>query len=141
MPDLLDLERRVAKLEADNRTLRQALRVFSTTVVAVDKIMRIANALSLRWRNAADSADKPVLQLNTSDQVVIFSAGQGVRIINNAQDTILVNVSDAGEFSLLDGITAPTAVSGRAFLYVDTADGDLKVRFGDNVTKTLATDT
>lgn len=141
MPDLLDLDRRVAKLEAENRTLRQALRVFSTTVVAVDKIMRIANALSLRWRNAADSADKPVLQLNTSDQVVIFSAGAGVRIINNAQDTILVNVSDAGEFSLLDGITAPTAVSGRAFLYVDTADGDLKVRFGDNVTKTLATDT
>jgi hypothetical protein len=42
---------------------------------------------------------------------------------------------------LSDGITAPTALTGWAKLYVDTADGDLKVRFGDNVTKTITTDT
>jgi hypothetical protein len=42
---------------------------------------------------------------------------------------------------LADGITAPSAVSGQAFIYVDTSTGDLMVRFGDNVTKTLATDT
>lgn len=43
--------------------------------------------------------------------------------------------------AISDGVTAPTAVSGAAFIYVDTADGDLKVRFGDGTTKTLATDT
>lgn len=43
--------------------------------------------------------------------------------------------------SLKDGVTAPTAVTGKAFIYIDTADGDLKVRFGDGTTKTLATDT
>lgn len=42
--------------------------------------------------------------------------------------------------ALTDGVTAPTAVSGLAFIYVDTADGDLKVRFGDGVTKTITTD-
>jgi hypothetical protein len=33
--------------------------------------------------------------------------------------------------SLLDGVTAPSAVTGRAIIYVDTADGDLKVKFAD----------
>ena len=40
-----------------------------------------------------------------------------------------------------DGVTAPTAVSGYAFIYVDGSDGDLKCLFGDNVTKTIVTDT
>jgi hypothetical protein len=43
--------------------------------------------------------------------------------------------------SLKDGVTAPTASTGTAYIYVDTSDGDLKVRYGDNVTKTIATDT
>jgi hypothetical protein len=42
---------------------------------------------------------------------------------------------------ILDGMTAPSATSGRAKIYVDTADGDLKVIFGDGTIKTLATDT
>ena len=44
-------------------------------------------------------------------------------------------------FVVADGVTAPTALSGIAFIYVDSADGDLKVRFGDGVTKVLAADT
>lgn len=43
--------------------------------------------------------------------------------------------------ALVDGVTAPSALTGRALIYVDTADGDLKVKFADGVTKTLATDT
>lgn len=43
--------------------------------------------------------------------------------------------------ALVDGITAPGTISGRAFIYVDTADGDLKVKFGDGTVKTIATDT
>lgn len=42
---------------------------------------------------------------------------------------------------LADGVAAPAAVAGRAQLYVDSADGDLKVIFGDGVIKTIATDT
>jgi hypothetical protein len=40
-----------------------------------------------------------------------------------------------------DGITAPAAATGRARIYVDTADGDLKVIFADGTIKTIATDT
>lgn len=40
-----------------------------------------------------------------------------------------------------DGITAPAAATGRARIYVDTADGDLKVIFADGTVKTIVTDT
>jgi hypothetical protein len=44
--------------------------------------------------------------------------------------------------TLLDGVTAPSAsVASHALLYVDTADGDLKVRFADGTIKTIVVDT
>ena len=42
--------------------------------------------------------------------------------------------------ALDDGITAPDAILGQAIIYVDTSDGDLKVRFGDGTVTTIATD-
>ncbi len=41
---------------------------------------------------------------------------------------------------LEDAITAPDTVSGRAQIYVDTADGNLKVKFADGFVVTIATD-
>lgn len=43
--------------------------------------------------------------------------------------------------TLKDGVTAPSTVAGAAQIYVDTADGDLKVKFGDGTVKTISTDT
>jgi hypothetical protein len=43
-------------------------------------------------------------------------------------------------FGLVDGVTAPATGSGYARIYVDSADGDLKVKFGDGTVKTIATD-
>ena len=43
--------------------------------------------------------------------------------------------------SILDGVTAPDAVAGFAKIYVDSADGDLKIRFSDGTIKTIMTDT
>jgi hypothetical protein len=45
-----------------------------------------------------------------------------------------------GGVMVTDGITAPTQVSGGAIIFVDTADGDLKVIFGDGHTAVLAAD-
>lgn len=56
-------------------------------------------------------------------------------------DTINYITSPANDIALVDGVSAPTAVSGLAFIYVDSADGDLKIRFGDGTTKTIVTDT
>jgi len=43
-------------------------------------------------------------------------------------------------FHLTDGVAAPGATVGQAKIYVDVADGDLKVVFGDGVVKTIVTD-
>jgi hypothetical protein len=45
------------------------------------------------------------------------------------------------EMALIDGTAAPSTRAGYATIYVDTADGDLKVKFGDGTVKTIATDT
>jgi hypothetical protein len=42
---------------------------------------------------------------------------------------------------ITDGITAPAAATGRARMYVDTTDGDLKIIFADGTIKTIVTDT
>ena len=42
---------------------------------------------------------------------------------------------------LIDGVTAPSTVAGLAQIYVDTSDGDLKIKFGDGTVKTISTDT
>ena len=45
-----------------------------------------------------------------------------------------------GDIRLSDGIAAPAAAGGYAILYVDSADGDLKVKFSDGTVTTIATD-
>ncbi len=66
----------------------------------------------------------------------------------NADNTYTLGVSTGrwsniflNRLSITDGITAPSAITGYTQIYVDTADGDLKVIFGDGTIKTLATDT
>ncbi|MFA6063891.1 MAG: hypothetical protein WC736_14990 [Gallionella sp.] len=50
-------------------------------------------------------------------------------------------IPNDGGMAIVDGITAPAAQSGWAKIYVDTADGDLKVIFGDSTIKTIVVDT
>lgn len=42
---------------------------------------------------------------------------------------------------LRDGVTAPSVVVGVALIYVDIADGDLKIKFSDGTVKTIVVDT
>lgn len=55
--------------------------------------------------------------------------------------TTRVIIPPDGGIAIQDGITAPATLSGWAKIYVDTADGDLKVKFGDGTVKTIVTDT
>jgi len=52
-------------------------------------------------------------------------------------------ITETGSNKLLivDGIAEPDTISGIAQIYVDTADGDLKVKFGDGTVTVIAADT
>lgn len=70
----------------------------------------------------------------------------GIKRNGTSLEFKLANDSDwasigCGSMSVVDGMTAPSATSGVAKIYVDTADGDLKVIFGDGTVKTIVTDT
>jgi hypothetical protein len=74
-----------------------------------------------------------------------FSGAVGTQL--SASSTLLDPLNGAqvpgrlGSMIISDGIAAPTQINNYAIIYVDSADGDLKVKFGDGVTKTIATDT
>jgi hypothetical protein len=77
-----------------------------------------------------------------------FSSSGNFGVHTMFQDAYGITVSPAGGYgfhsntyiSVADGITAPSAQSGRARIYVDSADGDLKIVFGDGTVKTIVTD-
>lgn len=79
-----------------------------------------------------------------------FSSSGNFAIQTVNQDEYGINCSFGGAtyglhsgtyISVADGVAAPAAVTGRARIYVDTADGDLKIVFGDGTVKTIVTDT
>lgn len=58
-----------------------------------------------------------------------------------SEDPLRNHVLFDKQIALADGIAAPTTLAGYAQIYVDTADGDLKIKFGDGTVKTIVTDT
>lgn len=46
-----------------------------------------------------------------------------------------------GKLALVDGVPSPAIMSGNAQVYVDEADGDLKIKFADGTVKTIVVDT
>ena len=54
--------------------------------------------------------------------------------------TKFLDMLRAGVLSIPDGIVAPGPTVGLVKIYVDVADGDLKVVFGDGVVKTITVD-
>jgi hypothetical protein len=54
----------------------------------------------------------------------------------------LACLKSPGMMLLKDGVTAPgTNLAGYAKIYIDTADGDLKIRFADGIVKVIVADT
>jgi hypothetical protein len=61
-----------------------------------------------------------------------------VNTVNADEDTDNMAVYDG--LNLTDGVTAPSTVLGVGIIYIDSADGDLKIKFGDGTVKTIVTD-
>ena len=52
-----------------------------------------------------------------------------------------VETGNVEHLTLTDGASIPVTSAGNTYLYVDSADGDLKVKFGDGTVKTISVDT
>lgn len=50
------------------------------------------------------------------------------------------SVTFVPKLALTDGVDEPATISGQAFLFVEVASGDLKIKFGDGTVKTIITD-
>lgn len=106
---------------------------------------RVASSVNyLRAAGAATGA-LPGLFANGSDtniSVGYRAKGTGSHIFYSAGgSTVTARIGASGWFGIPDGIAAPGAQAGFAALYVDSADGDLKVVFSDGTVKTIVTDT
>lgn len=93
----------------------------------------------------------------TADELAVWSGGANSWVFKGGADKSLLPITDntsnfgssslrvkttyQGSMAIIDGITAPATSAGNAIIYVDSADGDLKVKFGDGTVKTIVTDT
>jgi hypothetical protein len=95
--------------------------------------------------NSGASQSEVLLATDGVDRYMVGVAGEMEPVADNAQvfgsPTKRMNNMFSNRMTLIDGVTAPGTVTGHASLYVDTADGDLKIKFGDGTVKTIVTDT
>ena len=88
--------------------------------------------------SAEQGASVYAASVTSVNNTSLYSVQAGGQIVNASEQVLSSNYS---YLSLVDGVTVPSTTSGTAFLYVDSSDGDLKVKFGDGTVKTIATDT
>lgn len=68
----------------------------------------------------------------------VYPDGNQTQLLGSTTKPWLATLSN--KLMIVDGVTAPTTVPSFAQIYVDTADGDLKIKFGDGTVKTIVTD-
>lgn len=141
----------------------QTLRVYNTYTDASNyeraDIGWLSNTLVVGTANAGTGSSR-TLQFNTggTGRFLLNTSGHFLAVTDNTYDIgssagnrprdvfaanriVASGVTQGSQLRISDGIAAPGGVAGVAVIYVDTADGDLKVVFSDGVVKTLATDT
>ena len=88
-------------------------------------------------KRAADTEDRIYLDLQNSKIGFGSGAATPTQFLTRIS-TVGIAVT-GGSLMVQDGITAPSNITGYASIYVDSADGDLKVKFADGTVKTIAT--
>ncbi|WP_299693841.1 hypothetical protein [uncultured Tateyamaria sp.] len=102
-------------------------------------IERASGAVAIRFTSGASTAPNPLrLNFNTNqNEFRITYDGLGVNQFRLNSDG---HLRVSGLLGVADGITAPGAEVGFAQIYVDSADGDLKVVFPGGTVRTIAND-
>lgn len=82
--------------------------------------------------------------LGTNDRLVIDNTSTIVydRLGIGVAPDSTVKLQVSGIMAIYDGVTAPVGnITNYAQIYIDTADGDLKIRYSDGTVKTIVVDT
>jgi hypothetical protein len=104
----------------------------------------------LKFNDTTGNPEAGSIAYNVSGAVVQFSAAPPnlstievmvIQVLPVGATTASQVSGSFNQLSIIDGVSAPSTVSGSALIYVDSADGDLKIKFGDGTVKTIATDT
>jgi hypothetical protein len=106
--------------------------------VGVGGKMYVGDELHSQWTLFMDRAAQADIKVSTASAPFNIKNSADTNVLNI--DTATGNGTFAGWIAIKDGSTAPSATSGTAKIYVDTADGDLKVIFGDGTVKTIVVD-
>ncbi len=114
--------------------LNATLREFHNANVTVLKLNQAGGSTTLVNYIVIDNA-------SSGDDPVLRVAGNSINTNLHLRPRGTGNLLVDGGIGIEDGMAEPGTITGRAFLYVDTADGDLKVKFGDGTIKTIVTDT
>jgi hypothetical protein len=92
----------------------------------------------------ASTADTIIVQGSLAGAVTVQNFWLNSIFLSNTgtPNNFLVGGKARGNIlQVTDGVTAPATEVGFSSIYVDTADGDLKIKFGDGTVKTIVTDT
>lgn len=128
-----------------------ALSFTSSTQALTPRITKSLNTLTAAAAaQALDVRVKPILNAlslvaSLPDLTVILPTPEAVRFgaVPSPTQAGWVSANEAwmveGSLGIKDGVTAPTNETGRAYMYIDSADGDLKIIFADGTIKTIAT--
>jgi len=131
---------------------------FARTQVFDDKRVRFVldhpgmsflhNTPSTTLISSFDGTTGQTLFTLAADGQMFFGGGSGavdLSLFRQKADVMSIGATDSFNARtglwITDGVTAPGTEAGTAIIFVDTADGDLKVRFGDGTLKTIVTDT
>lgn len=138
-PLSLDLFQRALNVVGDASSSPGPLLTLTAPAVAGHWGMKVVGAGGSPNLVYYQFASGAVLQADGgSPDHVEFRDGVGGALWGRADNTGLRAV---GALQCSDGMAAPGTTVGVAKIYVDSADGDLKVVFGDGVVKTIVLDT
>lgn len=96
------------------------------------------------WMSFSGATDTFAWRMNGTDRLGLnptqLFPSQDATMSAGTSSKRFTNVFTQG-LVLVDGITAPSTLAGHAYIYIDTADGDLKIKYGDGTVKTIQVDT
>ena len=115
---------------------------FNTGATTTYGLPNNTDVLRLIGTPGSGAAEKSVVMTEDADLITNGDIKFKISGENSiGQDGIEADKIHSKVLALTDGITEPNALTSGAAIYVDSADGDLKIKFSDGTVKTIVTDT